>query len=95
METAMSEAPSARGADRAERLREFILERFPLARKAGLDGSTALLEGGIVDSLGILELGNFIEEAVAIVIVDEELIPENFNSIDSLVAFIAGKESGS
>ena len=31
----------------------------------------------------------------AIVIVDEELIPENFNSIDSLVAFIAGKESGS
>ena len=91
----MSEARRLPGPDKAGRLKRFILQRFPLAKKAGLDGDTALLEGGIIDSLGILELVTFIEEEFAISVVDEELVPENFSSIDRLVAFVGGKEPGS
>ena len=91
----MSEAQRVPGSDKAGRLKQFILRRFPAAKKAGLGGDTPLLEGGIVDSLGILELVTFIEEEFASSVVDEELVPENFSSIDRLVAFIGGKEPGS
>jgi len=95
MEIAMSEAQRTAGSAKVDRLKKFILERFPLARKAGLNGETPLLEGGIVDSLGILELVNFMEEEFGISVVDEELVPENFSSIDSLLAFLDHKEPGS
>ena len=44
-----------------ERVHTFLLEKFPLARKAGLDKNTPLLEKGILDSLGILYVVIFLE----------------------------------
>jgi acyl carrier protein len=77
------------------RVREFILKKFPLARKQDLKDSDALLESGIVDSLGVLDLVNFIEEGFSINVVDEELTPENFQTIDRMVRFIESKASRS
>jgi acyl carrier protein len=72
-------------------VRQFILKKFPLARKQDLKNSDALLESGIVDSLGVLDLVNFIEQEFSINVEDEELTPENFQTIDRLAAFVETK----
>jgi acyl carrier protein len=74
-------------------IREFILEKFPLARKRQLKDSDALLESGILDSLGILDLVSYIEETFSIVVADDELVPENFNSVETLAAYLQRKTS--
>ena len=72
-------------------LKNFILGKFPLARKRGVDNETFLLQSGIVDSLGILELVAFIESEFTITVSDDELMPENFQNIAMMSSFVAGK----
>jgi acyl carrier protein len=72
-------------------IREFILEKFPLARKQQVKDTDALLETGILDSLGVLDLVTFIEQKFSVVVTDEELSPGNFQTIDYIAAFISGK----
>jgi acyl carrier protein len=74
------------------RIRTFILERFPLARKHNLKNSDALLESGILDSLGILDVVGFLEREFGIHIADDELLPENFKDVDSICAYVSRKE---
>jgi acyl carrier protein len=73
------------------RLREFILEKFPLARKRGIQDDLPLLENGILDSLGVLDLVEFVEKEFDIPISDEDLSPENFQTIAKLSVFIDSK----
>lgn len=75
----------------AERIKEFILDHFPLARKRGLRVTDQLLESGVVDSLGVIDLVTFMEQEFSIIIVDEELVPENFQTIEQLAAFVRSK----
>ncbi len=75
-----------------ERIKGFILEKFPLARKQGLKNGDKLLEGGILDSLGVLDLVSFVEQEFSIRVCDEELVPENFQTIDQLAAFVQAKK---
>jgi len=53
--------------------------------------STSFLEEGIVDSTGILELVMFVEETFNITVEDEEIMPENFDSVAQLAAYIHRK----
>ncbi len=77
------------------RVREFVLKHFPLARKNGLRQDERWLETGMIDSLGILDLVHFLEEEFGLAISDEELQPENFQSLKSVVEFVQTKnESG-
>ncbi|SRR6266446_5551742 len=76
-------------------IREFILDKFPLARKQQLKDSDALLETGILDSLGVLDLVSFLEREFSLGVVDEELVPENFQTIDRISAFVESKTSRS
>jgi acyl carrier protein len=76
-----------------DRIQGFILERFPLARKQHFDHQTPLLDGGLLDSLGILDVVGFIEDSFEITLNDDELVPENFQTISHLVAFVARKRS--
>ncbi len=73
-------------------IRTFITENF-LASDGSkrLEDRTSFLETGIVDSTGILEIIQFIEETFEISVDDEELVPENLDSIDNLTAFVASK----
>lgn len=80
--------PSPPRAEVAARLRSFLLEHFPAARRAELRDDSPLLESGIVDSLGILELVNFVHEAFGVTVSDEDLQPENFRSLGQLAAFV-------
>jgi len=78
----------SREEDVRDRIRGFVLETFPLARHNPPGDADPLLESGLVDSLGILELVNFITEEFAVAVTDEDLQPENFNTIESLVRFV-------
>jgi acyl carrier protein len=53
--------------------------------------STSFLEEGIVDSMGIMELVMFVEESLHITVEDEELVPDNFDSVSKLAAYIRTK----
>ena len=75
-----------------KRIKEFVLGHFPLARKKSITDDDALLDEGIIDSLGVLDLVNFIEEEFKISISDEDLVPENFQSIQSIAIFIEQKQ---
>jgi acyl carrier protein len=72
-------------------IRKFIYEKFPLAKSRKLEDSSRLLEEGVLDSLGVLELVNHLQEELGIPIDDEELVPENFASIDAIAAFVEAK----
>jgi acyl carrier protein len=75
-------------------LRSYILQNFLFTDDDSvLSNSDSFLERGIIDSTGILELITFIEEEIGIKVDDEEMIPENLDSIDNLVAFIARKQT--
>ena len=76
------------------KIRDFIIDNFMMGRNIKeLGPSDSLLEMGIIDSTGILELVSFIEENYQIRVEDEELVPENLDSIDHLVNFIQKKKS--
>jgi acyl carrier protein len=72
-------------------VREFVIENFLFGEDGKLQDSTSFLDSGIVDSTGILELVSFLEEHFGIVVADEELIPENFDSIDNVCQYLGRK----
>ncbi len=59
--------------------------------KKSLGPDEDLLEQGIIDSLGIMRLVVFMEETYGIKVADEEIIPENFQTLNSMVNFIEQK----
>jgi acyl carrier protein len=73
------------------KVRNFIVENFLFGDDQGLDEDTSFLENGIIDSTGILELVLFLDEEFSIEIADEELIPENLDTINRIVAFLNWK----
>ena len=73
-------------------LKGFIFEKFPLARKKNMNDTSPLLQSGIVDSLGILELVAFIEQEFGVTISDDELLPENFQTLEALTTFVQTKD---
>ena len=77
--------------DNKTKIREFISENFLFGEANGLKDDTSFLEEGIIDSTGVLELVNFLEEEFSITVDDEELIPENLDSINNVTAFLVGK----
>ncbi|MGB6962245.1 MAG: acyl carrier protein, partial [Candidatus Acidiferrum sp.] len=74
-------------------IRKFILEKFPLARKQQIKDSDPLLESGVLDSLGVLDLVTFVEQEFSVHVVDDELVPENFQTIDRIASFIETKSN--
>lgn len=77
-----------------DRVREFVLQHFPLARKNGVKPEDKWLETGLVDSLGILDLVHFVENEFSIHVADEDLSPENFQSLAAVAAFVEAKQAG-
>ena len=77
-----------------EMITNFIKENFIIGRSNNLEltPETSLLDSGIVDSTGILELILFLEEQFLIKIEDEEIILENLDSINNLLVFLKKKK---
>jgi len=76
------------------RIRSFIVTTF-LFGEGGDDiaDDDSLLEKGIIDSTGVLELVSFLSESDGIEVEDDELIRDNFDSIQKLAAYVARKQS--
>jgi acyl carrier protein len=70
---------------------EFVIENFLFGDSDHLEDNTSLLESGIIDSTGILELIAFLEETYGIKIEDEEVIPENLDSLKNIDLFLQAK----
>jgi acyl carrier protein len=74
------------------KVRDFILEHFLWGDKSKkFSADDSFLEKRIVDSTGVLELVNFIEESFKIKVEDEELIPDNLDSLKKITEFIQRK----
>lgn len=76
------------------RIRDFLIERFPEARARPPGVDDPLLDGGLLHSLGILELVEFIEAEFGIVFADDEVAADVFETIGSLSAFVRRKRNG-
>ena len=79
--------------DVKNKIRTFIIENYLFGDDEGLEEGTSFLDEGIIDSTGILELIDFISEEFNITVEDEELVPENLDSINNVAAFIGRKIS--
>lgn len=77
--------------DVKQQLREFIVENFLFGDEQPFADSDSLLQNGIVDSTGILELVHHLEQTYAIAVEDEEMLPENLDSLDNLASYLLRK----
>ena len=75
----------------SQQVRQFILQEFPLANERSLSEDETFLGSDIVDSLGIVKLIAFVETEFDINVEDEDLQPENFQSIARLTEFVKTK----
>lgn len=74
-----------------EIIRQFIIENFLFEEDENLKEDSSFLENGIIDSTGILELIAFLEENFGFAVEDEEIIPENLDSLQAAAAYVKWK----
>ena len=72
-------------------IRRFIAEFFLIGQEKDFSDSDSLLEKGILDSTGVLELVAFLEKSYAIKIDNDEILPENLDSVEAIVKFLQRK----
>ncbi len=77
-----------------QQIRGYIVENFLLGEDDGFADSDSLLESGVVDSTGVLELVVFLETNFKIEVQDEDLVPENLDTICDLASFVERKLNG-
>lgn len=73
------------------RIHAFIVENF-LFDNGDVANDVSLIGEGIIDSTGILELVMFVEENLGVTVADDEVLPENFDSVDNLTAFVCRRK---
>jgi acyl carrier protein len=76
-----------------KQVRDFVTSNFYVADSGSLEDRTSLLEQGIIDSTGVLEVIMFIESTFGVTVEDSEMLPENLDSIERIAAFVARKTS--
>ncbi len=75
-------------------VRSFLADNFLLGDEArDMPTSASLIDAGIIDSTGVLELVGFLEQTFDIEITDTELVPENLDSIDNIIRFMTAKRN--
>jgi len=74
--------------DHKAKVRAFIVENFLFGDGDSLEDGTSFFDNGIVDSTGILELVLFLEETYDIRVEDEDVVPENFDSLDAVGSYL-------
>jgi acyl carrier protein len=78
----------------AQEVRRFIAENYFLGDDFQFADADSFLDHGIIDSTGILELVGFLQNAYGITIEDEELVPQNLDSITAVSVFVQSKVNG-
>ncbi|MFA5118301.1 MAG: acyl carrier protein [Candidatus Omnitrophota bacterium] len=73
-------------------MKNFIKENFLLGNDSTLNDDDSFMAKGIIDSTGILEVVSFVEKTFGFRIEDDELLPDNLDSLNNLTSFIARKQ---
>ncbi len=79
--------------DIKDQVRTFVLGNFYVADAKTLADDTSLIDQGIVDSTGVLEVIGFIETTFGVTVADEEMLPDNLDSIGQITAFVQRKQT--
>jgi acyl carrier protein len=74
-----------------DKFKQFLLTNFYVADAYALLDDTSLMDSGIVDSTGMLEIIGFVEESFGVRVADADMVPENLDSIEKVVAFVQRK----
>ena len=78
--------------DIKQQVREYILDNFLMgATSQTIDDHTSFMEGRILDSTGFIELITLLEERYRIEVLDEEMVPENLDSLANIERFVKSK----
>nr|WP_289852111.1 acyl carrier protein [Rhizobium sp. SSA_523] len=72
-------------------MRGFIAENFLFRSDADIDDSQSLLDSGVMDSTGVLELIAFLEAEYGIAVADHEIVPDNLDSVQRIATYLSGK----
>lgn len=77
-----------------ETIQAYVAENFLFSSNGfELSDDASLLDEGIVDSTGVLELVLFVEERFDIEVLDNEIVPDNFDSVNNLTSYIQRKSA--
>ena len=77
----------------SEKVAQFIADQFVFDTELSISHDDSLLESGTIDSTGILELVLFIEENFSISVNDDELVPDNLDSVNKIAEFVSRKKA--
>ena len=72
-------------------IKSFIAENFLFRADAVIGDDQSLLESGVMDSTGVLELIAFLESTFGIRIKDEDIVPENLDSVNRVAAYLSSQ----
>lgn len=76
-------------------LKEYILsEHLYMEQNRSLESDESLLSRGVIDSIGLLQMVAFVEEQFKIKMTPDDLVPENFETVNALKALIQSKRNG-
>ena len=75
----------------AQGVRRFIAENFFVSDQSLLADDASLITGGVVDSTGLLEVIAFLESEYGIVVLDQEMVPDNLETVGRISAFVERK----
>ena len=79
--------------DLKKNIRTFIVENFLFGEADGLADDTSFLDQAVIDSTGVLELVAHLESAYGIKVKDEEILPDNFDSINAIATYLVKKRA--
>ena len=74
-------------------VRQFLLDSFIMGANATIDDDASFMKSRILDSTGFIELISFIEETFAVVVGDEEMLPDNFDSLNNIETYLGRKRA--
>jgi acyl carrier protein len=74
-------------------VREFIVSNFYVPDPGSLGDAQSLLDSGIMDSTGVFDLIAFLESTYGFKVKDEEMLPDNLDSLDHIASYVARKQS--
>ncbi len=77
------------------KVQDYIISNFLYGEAGKLAWDTSFLKSSIIDSTGVLELVSFLEETYRITVADDEMIPENLDSLAQIDAYLKKKLNGS
>lgn len=75
----------------SSQVREFVVNNFLMGGADSFEDNDSFLDKGIIDSTGVLEVIGFIEDTFNITVEDSEMLPENLDSVENIMNFVATK----